>query len=122
MFALADLDWLLRIDGAASAIERLRDLYGAAVRAVLDARCLAIIAPRANPRGKGAAGESWAVAGVDPELATSGHGDDEAHSEADDVNDGDGDDHRLLRMPGLQMSARNRRPRITVGIASRGAH
>jgi hypothetical protein len=121
VFALADLDWLLRIDGAASAMERLRDLYGAAVRAVLDARCRAIIAPRSEQRGKGAGGEGRTRGRVDPELAAFERGD-EAHSEADDDNASEGDGHSLLRMPGSQMMARNRRPRITVGIASRGAH
>lgn len=46
IFALADLDWMLRLEGAAAAITRLRELYGRKVRAVLDERCRAIVRPR----------------------------------------------------------------------------
>ncbi|MBS9721473.1 hypothetical protein JYU29_12335 [Tianweitania sp. BSSL-BM11] len=121
VFALADLDWLLQINGAASAIERLRDLYGDKVRAVLDARCRAIIVPRSEQRGEVVRGVGRVRGNDDPELATSGQGTEEARPKADEDDAGESDGS-TLQMPGSQLAARNRRPRITVGIASRGAH
>lgn len=110
IFALTDLDWLLRVNGAAAAMKRLRDLYGAQVRAVLDARCCAIIAPGSEQRGEGRA-----TGRNDQELAASGQGNHEAHHpKADEETYGDSDNHGLLPTPGSQMAARNRCPRITV--------
>jgi hypothetical protein len=138
IFALADLDWMLRIDGAAAAITRLRGLYGARVRAVLDHRCAAIVAPRLQRHsvkgGEGAAAEDeWpdgatyeAADAVTDEAAINAPGatadedsDDLAHPDVDE--DGHGalspDAHRTA--PSL---TRNVRPRVAVGIASRRAH
>ena len=46
IFTLTDLDWMLRIDGAADAIIHLRDLYGLAIRQLLDERCKAVMLTR----------------------------------------------------------------------------
>jgi hypothetical protein len=134
IFALADLDWMLRIEGAAAAITRLRGLYGARVRAVLDHRCAAIVAPRLQ-RHRVRGGQDVAAEGGRPEDAADAvtdeaainapgatadeDSDDLAHPDVDE--DGDGalslDAHRTARS-----LTRNARPRVAVGIASRRAH
>jgi len=127
VFALADLDWLLRIEGAASAIGRLRDLYGNKVRAVLDARCEAMVAPRFEQRRTtaGMEGRVGRMQGhVDDELATSlDRADGDARLDADpNEADAECEDGELQRRLPSHIATQNRRPRIAVGIASRGAH
>lgn len=46
ILTLADLDWLLGIEGAAAALAHLRRIYGSAVRRLLDERCRAIVGPQ----------------------------------------------------------------------------
>lgn len=139
IFALADLDWMLRIEGAAEAITRLRALFGTGVRALLDRHCEAIVGPRleqrrvtAHNRAANAAGShSGEVAGTQhyrmPNRAADGI-DDEAAAIADaDDNDGEFDAEGdtqpadLLRS-GAPTVLRTPRPRIAVGIASREMH
>jgi len=145
IFALADLDWILRVEGAANAITRLRALFGTKVRAVLDRRCEAIVAPRleqrrvvANSRVPHAAGSRPGKGGaeflpnpdpaVDEEAARHGAALEAVAVEPDtDDNDGEFDADGCPRSPDLlhlaaPAAARTPRPRIMVGIASRGMH
>lgn len=46
ILTLADLDWLLGIEGAAAALAHLRRIYGSEVRRLLDERCWAIVGPQ----------------------------------------------------------------------------
>jgi hypothetical protein len=46
ILTLADLDWLLGIEGAAAALAHLRRIYGSEVRRLLDERCRAIVGPQ----------------------------------------------------------------------------
>jgi hypothetical protein len=123
VFALADLDWLLRIEGAADAIDRLRSLYGLKVRALLDARCEAILAPRlaARNRGRGAerkGGSTTAAALVAVDVDNSAIDDDTQDEDLEDARAAD------TPSPAPQPGAASRpcRPRIAVGIATRGVH
>jgi hypothetical protein len=123
VFALADLDWLLRIEGAADAIGRLRSLYGVKVRALLDARCEAIIAPRlaARNRGRGAERKGGSVtAGEIPSDVVDASAVDEDVQEDDLEVAEAADPASPAPQPGA--ASRPRRPRIAVGIASRGVH
>lgn len=144
IFALADLDWMLRVEGAADAIIRLRALFGTKVRAVLDRRCEAIVGPRleqrrviANTRVPHDAGLRSGKVGAEhhpnPDRAVEGMGGsgdacDEAPADiGDDGHDGefDADGDALppdLLHPAVPAAARTPRPRIVVGIASRGMH
>jgi hypothetical protein len=117
IFALADLDWLLRIEGAAEAIGRLRSLYGLKVRALLDDRCEAIVAPRLAERKRGRGqGDSRGDANAAQEAAIVTDGVIE-----DDLEDADAaDPASSAPLPGA--APRPRRPRIAVGIATRGVH
>jgi hypothetical protein len=139
IFALDDLDWMLRIEGAAAAITRLRELYGRKVRAVLDERCRAIVMPRQNGRhshgrfgersndpanGDGCGHDEGMTDGVlDPsnEGAAPAALDDRVGDEADEERPGSASlataDERLTGVP-----ARRLVPRVQVGIASRRAH
>ena len=134
IFALADLDWMLRIEGAAVAITRLRGLYGARVRAVLDRRCAAIVAPRlqrqcvrdgqdAAADGEWSGGATYDAADavtdetpIDASIATS-DSDDLAAADEEGHDASSPDAHRTARS-----LTRNARPRVAVGIASRRAH
>lgn len=147
IFALADLDWMLRIDGAASAITHLRDLYGEKVRAVLDQRCKAIIAlrlERQRIRGRdaraadgrlagGGAGDTLSAAETVTNEAERAPSDAGIASEAD----GDADLDAVSDAEGWHAPLRPRhpdassfapapsprmRPRVVVGIASRRTH
>ncbi len=123
IFALADLDWLLRIEGAADAIGRLRSLYGLKVRALLDARCEAIIAPRLTERNLGRGAERKGGTAAAGELAANvvddALVDDDAQDE--DLEDAEAADTPApARLPGA--ASRPCRPRIAVGIATRGVH
>lgn len=142
IFALNDLDWMLRIDGAAAAITRLRNLYGRKVRAVLDERCRAIVRPRLKREpGHGRSGEQFndpaegdgcghdegMTDGVSGALDPSNAGatmaalDDHVGDEADEKRLGSA---RLAaahdRLTGVP--PRKAMPRVQVGIASRRAH
>lgn len=140
IFALDDLDWMLRIEGAAAAIGRLRDLYGRKVRAVLDERCRAIVRPRlmrepghgrsserssdqANGDGCGHDEGDGMCGALDPsnEGASPAALDDSVGDEADEEHPGSA---RLAaaheRLTGVP--ARRLVPRVQVGIASRRAH
>lgn len=93
IFALTDLDWMLRIDGAADAIIRLRDLYGVAIRELLDERCKAVMLTR-------------------PGL--------QSHEDADDTSSSSDltiSSQVMRATPSAQLPHR----RIAVGIASRRA-
>lgn len=46
ILTLADLDWLIGIEGAAAALAHLRRIYGSEVRRLLDERCRAIVGPQ----------------------------------------------------------------------------
>ena len=46
ILTLADLDWLLGIEGAAAALAHLRRIYGSEVRRLLEERCRAIVGPQ----------------------------------------------------------------------------
>lgn len=46
ILTLADLDWLLGVEGAAAALAHLRRIYGSEVRRLLDERCRAIVGPQ----------------------------------------------------------------------------
>ena len=46
ILTLADLDWLLGIEGAAATLAHLRRIYGSEVRRLLDERCRAIVGPQ----------------------------------------------------------------------------
>ncbi len=126
VFALADLDWLLRIEGAADAVGRLRSLYGLKVRALLDARCEAIVAPLLaerrgrwhERRGENAAAQT-AAAGVDTPVAEgSGVEGDATEDELEDVEA----EGAVSAASKPDTASKPRRPRIAVGIASRGVH
>lgn len=120
VFALDDLDWMLRIDGAAAAIGRLRELYGRKVRAVLDERCRAIVRPRLmREPGHDRSGERLgnpANEGAAPAALGDRVGD-----EADEEQPGSAGlaaaHERLTAVP-----TRRTMPRVQVGIASRRAH
>lgn len=99
IFTLADLDWMTRIDGAAAAITRLRDLYGMAVRQLLDERCKAVMLTR-------------------PGLQEHGNADD--HSGADDAPE-TSDLATLMKVQETPPCGQRQHRRIAVGIASRGA-
>lgn len=147
IFAPADLDWILRVEGAADAIARLRALFGTKVRAVLDRRCEAIVAPRleqrhvvANSRVPHAAGSRSGKGSaeahsnqnpdqaVDDDAARRGAAFEAVAVEAatdDDGGECDTDGGSLppdLLHPAVPEAARRPRPRIMVGIASRGMH
>ncbi len=120
IFALGDLDWMLRIEGAATAITRLRELYGRKVRAVLDERCRAIVRPRLNGRhSQGRLGER----SNDPanEGAAPAALDDRVGDETDEEQPGSARlaaaDERQTGVP-----ARRAMARVQVGIASRRTH
>lgn len=120
IFALDDLDWMLRIEGAAAAIGRLRELYGRNVRAVLDERCRAIVRPRLNGRhSHGGSGERLG----DPanEEAASAALDDRVEDETDEERPGSAG--LAEAHEGLEgVPPRTAMPRVQVGIASRRAH
>lgn len=124
IFALADLDWLLRIEGAADAIGRLRSLYGRKVRALLDARCEGIVAPllaerrgRWHERRGGNAASGTTAVGIDgPATEGSGTEDDAPGDELEEVEAED------AAAAAPTPVATPRRARIAVGIASRGVH
>lgn len=126
IFALADLDWLLRIEGAADAVGRLRSLYGLKVRALLDARCEAIVAPllaerrgRWHERRGGSAATERTAAGVDgPAADASGVEGDVPEDELEDVEAEDA----ASDAPTPDTASKPHRARIAVGIASRGVH
>lgn len=126
IFALADLDWLLRIEGAADAVGRLRSLYGLKVRALLDARCEAIVAPQlAERRGRwherrgGNAASGTTAVGAD--ASTNDGSGVEGDAPEEGLEDSEAEDAAsAVRTPGHASTPR--RPRIAVGIASRGVH
>lgn len=147
IFALADLDWILRVEGAADAIARLRALFGTRVRAVLDRRCEAIVAPRLEQRHVTASSRVPQTAGsgtckggaevrpnqipdqaVDDAAANRGAAIEAIAVEADTDDDGgefdtDGGSLPLgLLDQAVPAAGRAPRPRIRVGIASRGVH
>lgn len=145
IFALADLDWILRVEGAAEAIARLRALFGTKVRAVLDRRCEAIVGPRLEQRRVAAtsrvphaagsrSGKGSAEAHPNPDQAVGDEGGNggaalEAAPVEPDADDNDGelgtDGGSLppdLLHRAVPAAARAPRPRIRVGIATRGMH
>lgn len=141
IFALADLDWMLRIEGAADAITRLRALFGNGVRAILDRHCEAIVGPRLEQRrvtannraANAAAAQSGKVAATQHHRMLNGAADgieDDAAATADadaDNNEGEFDAEGDTQPTDLLRSAapgvvRVPRSRIAVGIASRGMH
>lgn len=111
IFALADLDWMLRIEGACAAIACLRDLYGTMVRGVLDQRCAAIVALR---RGQRHLGDPRSDAGKTETSMSGAVNLDGEEGAARDIADG------YAARP-VAMTQRLR-PRVVVGIASRRTH
>lgn len=114
IFALNDLDWMLRIKGACAAITCLRDLYGQSVRSLLAQRCAAIVVPRQSQQHL-----------QDRESERSAL--QEAVNAQEEVGSLDGEkeaDHGMSHGPdgsAVSMSARFY-PRVAVGIASRRSH
>lgn len=99
IFTLTDLDWMLRIEGAAAAIIHLRALYGVAIRQLLDERCKAVMLTR-------------------PGLQEHGNTDDDsAVDNAPEPSDMTTPAQAKRSMPDSQRQHR----RIAVGIASRRA-
>lgn len=118
IFTIADLDWMLRIDGAAEAIAHLRGLYGARVRSMLDARCTATVMPRLRERQVRDHGD--AADGLSAEQAVVEDPADGEEVDEDPGSEEDGLETDLCPSPiGIASIARSTSPRVVVGIARR---
>lgn len=118
IFAIADLDWMLRIDGAAGAIAHLRALYGARVRAMLDARCAATVMPRLRQRRVRDHGDAAGEPLIEQDAVEDPVDGEEVDGDID--SEGDGADIGRHRSPnGIAPVTRSTAPRVVVGIARR---